>query len=187
MPKFSRVKDFSFRLKHFLTYFLMFLESIYVEFSSASFRTFSKLNFLFLLHGLLLRWLISRCFCLRLTSCFFLGHLSLKDCHEVLISFDRNFFIRIDKLLFLRLFFGLSILDSLSRYRWRFFVCVLLLNSSLSNLRCWFFNLWLFIVFFFFLPVSSLFHWIYLIFSFLDGRISLIFLSTHPITTHLFL
>jgi hypothetical protein len=141
LPKFCRIEHFSFRLKDFLAYFLMLLKSIYIELSSASFWTFSKLNIFILLYHLLLNWFIDRCLSLRLVSRFFLRHLSLKDRHEVLIPFDWDFLIWIEYLLSLRLSFDGFILHRFGRYRWRFLVCIFLLISSINDFGCLFFNL----------------------------------------------
>lgn len=141
LPKFCRIEDFSFRLKDFLAYFLMLLKSIYIELSSTSFRTFSKLNIFILLYHLLLNWFINRCLSLRLISCFFFSHLSLKDCHEVLISFDWDFLIWIEYLLSLRLPFDWFILHRFGRYGWRFLVSIFLLISSIDDFGGLFFNL----------------------------------------------
>jgi hypothetical protein len=187
LSKLSGIKDFSFRLKYFLTYFFMLLESIYIKLSSASFWTFTKLYLFILRYKLFLNLFRNRSFWLRLTNNFFLCHLSLKNCHEVLIAFNRNFLIRILKLLSLRLSFKWPILNRFRRYWRRFLVCIFLLRSSIWDFRSWFFYLGLFIVFFFFLLIGSFFHRIGVLFSFLHRNIFLIFLSTHSISTHLFL
>lgn len=79
----SWVKNFSFRLKHFLAYFLMFLDNIDIKLPSTTFWALHQLNLLFFL------LIANRLFgtfssLLGLDSVLF-RHLSFKNGHKILI------------------------------------------------------------------------------------------------------
>lgn len=181
LPVSRRVEDFPFRLKHFFTNFFVFLNDIDVELSSAALRALHQLYFLVLF------LIIAECFLdppgdrLRLIFSVFFSHLSLKNCHEILVGFQRGFLIWIVVLFLLRirLFFNRPIFI-IYRFCWYW------RRLLLSYLRSWLFC-FLFISILLLLLHNRLFKIIrFFFFSLLHGS-SLIFLSTHTSPNHFFL
>lgn len=183
LPKSCWVEDFSLGLKDFLTNFFMFFNNLDVKLSTTALRALHQLNFFIL--GLfiaksLLHTLLNR---LRLVLRILLCHLSFQDSHEILIWLQRSLFCGVYILWFL----GWWLLSNTSFLPWDWFgrYWRSLLRYLLIGLWSWFF-LFFFISVVLFLFSHSFFWVIDLLLPFFN-RPSLIFISTHSVSTHLLL
>ena len=175
------VESLSLRLEDFLTYFLVFFNSLSTKLSSTASWTLNHLNLFtvlivrYRLLILFLGWLRRRSFGLLLC------HLSLEYCHKILIWIQRNLFVWVNIVLInwhWSLFsHGFLVIDCFwLSFLWHFWL-------FLRHLRGRFFDLLLVSVVLFMLGRTS---WLIprLFDSFLGGRTPLAFLSTHTIPHH---